>query len=645
MNPKISVVVPVYNVERYLEYALNSLVQQTFIDDIEVLMIDDGSTDNSRYIMEKYALDYENFHAYHKENEGLSITRNYGLKLAKGEYVHFMDSDDLMITDAYEKLYNLASKNDSEVVTADFLRFNENNAWIQPISDYIFSELESNIDETNAYKYHKLLWDTPAWNKIFKREFLLENNLEFPNQNIISEDNIFAIQMLTKAKKISILNDYIYCWRKRDVGSSISQADYVNRGRDLYEMAEIDNNILKETIEDKEMLNIKYKKFFFFFFPFYMESIKNYSEENYKYVLEGAYNLVNLVPDEYFEDLNSYYKVVYEMLKNKDWEDLLTVLFADLNKNPEIPENIDKKYQTKFNFEEDAQSENLNIYTKKIYSENGKIVIEFADEISFNPKNEEYEFNIILKNKDFDDVVFDSSYIKDNTAYIPADSINFGDNILCAQYISKKLNKKYLMKSVHHKTFNFDDFDIDTARTKTGFLRITKRNKGYIEFEVEDIKLEEDKFILKGKSNKKVEKLILNDTPKFYSNEYPINYTSDDLSFSVEIDYNDFLKFPIKKFELGLNEDFNKINSTKEYEFFKQNFIISTKNYGNKIKIEFNKYNIINKINKLENNISKLEKSNKKIMSENKKLERTLKNYKSRKIVRIADKLQTIIKI
>lgn len=644
MNPKISVVVPVYNVERYLEYALNSLVQQTFIDDIEVLMIDDGSTDNSRYIMEKYALDYENFHAYHKENEGLSITRNYGLKLAKGEYVHFMDSDDLMITDAYEKLYNLASKNDSEVVTADFLRFNENNAWIQPISDYIFSELESNIDETNAYKYHKLLWDTPAWNKIFKREFLLENNLEFPNQNIIFEDNIFAIQMLTKAKKISILNDYIYCWRKRDVGSSISQADYVNRGRDLYEMAEIVNNILKETIEDKEMLNIKYKKFLLLDVPFYMESIKNYSEENYKYVLEGAYNLVNLVPDEYFEDLNSYYKVVYEMLKNKDWEDLLTVLFADLNKNPEIPENIDKKYQDKFNFEEDAQSENLNICTKKIYSENGKIVIEFVDEISFNPKNEEYEFNIILKNKDFDDVVFDSSYIKDNTAYIPADSINFGDNILCAQYISKKLNKKYLMKSVHHKTFNFDDFDIDTARTKTGFLRITKRNKGYIEFEVEDIKLEEDKFILKGKSNKKVEKLILNDTPKFYSNEYPINYTSDDLSFSVEIDYNDFLKFPIKKFELGLNEDFNKINSTKEYEFFKQNFIISTKNYGNKIKIEFNKYNIINKINKLENNISKLEKSNKKIMSENKKLERTLKNYKSRKIVRIADKLQTNVK-
>ena len=187
-KPKISVVVPVYNVEDYLEDALDSLVQQTFIDNIEVLMIDDGSTDNSRYIIEKYALDYENFYAFHKENEGLSITRNYGLNLAKGEYVHFMDSDDKMIIDAYEKLYTLASKNDSEVVSADFIRYNDDKAWIQPISNFLFSDLENDIDETNAYKYHKLLWDTPAWNKIYKREFLMENNLQFPNQNIIFED-------------------------------------------------------------------------------------------------------------------------------------------------------------------------------------------------------------------------------------------------------------------------------------------------------------------------------------------------------------------------------------------------------------------------------------------------------------------------
>ena len=72
IKPKISVIIPVYNVEDYIDETLTSLLNQTMIDDIEVLMIDDGSTDNSRYIIEKYALDYENFHAYHKENEGLS---------------------------------------------------------------------------------------------------------------------------------------------------------------------------------------------------------------------------------------------------------------------------------------------------------------------------------------------------------------------------------------------------------------------------------------------------------------------------------------------------------------------------------------------------------------------------------------------
>ena len=143
-NPKISVIVPVYNVEDYLEDALDSIVNQTF-NDIEVLMIDDGSTDNSRYIIEKYALDYDNFYAFHKENEGLPITRNYGLKFAKGEYVHFMDSDDFLINDAFQKMYDCASKYNSDVVTTNFYRYNNNKTWFHLISEYVFNDLESNL--------------------------------------------------------------------------------------------------------------------------------------------------------------------------------------------------------------------------------------------------------------------------------------------------------------------------------------------------------------------------------------------------------------------------------------------------------------------------------------------------------------------
>ena len=79
-GPKISVIIPVYNVEDYLEDTLNSLLNQTIIDDIEILMIDDGSSDDSTYIIERYALDYDNFHAFHKENGGQGVARNYGLR-------------------------------------------------------------------------------------------------------------------------------------------------------------------------------------------------------------------------------------------------------------------------------------------------------------------------------------------------------------------------------------------------------------------------------------------------------------------------------------------------------------------------------------------------------------------------------------
>ena len=125
-NPKISVILPIYNVEDYLEDTLNCLLNQTF-EDIEVLMIDDGSTDNSRYIIEKYALDHDNFHAFHKKNGGPALARDYGLDQARGEYIHFLDADDKITHDGYEKLYDIAVSTDSDIITADTIFLMENS--------------------------------------------------------------------------------------------------------------------------------------------------------------------------------------------------------------------------------------------------------------------------------------------------------------------------------------------------------------------------------------------------------------------------------------------------------------------------------------------------------------------------------------
>ena len=152
-NPKVSVIIPIYNVEDYLEDTLNNLLNQTFINNMEVIMVDDGSTDNSRYIIEKYALDYDNFHAFHKENEGPSVARNYGLDRAKGEYVHFLDADDSVVDNGYEKLYNIAIENDSDIVTAPVIRLKRYNIFDGKFYKNSLKKFNQNIYSTKFENY------------------------------------------------------------------------------------------------------------------------------------------------------------------------------------------------------------------------------------------------------------------------------------------------------------------------------------------------------------------------------------------------------------------------------------------------------------------------------------------------------------
>ena len=105
MNPKISVIIPVYNVENYLEETLNNITNQTFFENTEVLLVDDGSTDNSGHIVDKYASDYDNIYAFHKVNEGQCVARNFALSHVKGEYIHFKSGDSIQLIDNINYMY------------------------------------------------------------------------------------------------------------------------------------------------------------------------------------------------------------------------------------------------------------------------------------------------------------------------------------------------------------------------------------------------------------------------------------------------------------------------------------------------------------------------------------------------------------
>lgn len=120
-SPKVSVIVPVYNVEKYLEKCLETLISQT-LKDIEIICINDGSKDSSLNILKKYALNDERIKIIDKHNEGLSAARNDGLNAATGEYIGYVDSDDWVDLNFYEKLYNAAKKYNAEAACANIIR-------------------------------------------------------------------------------------------------------------------------------------------------------------------------------------------------------------------------------------------------------------------------------------------------------------------------------------------------------------------------------------------------------------------------------------------------------------------------------------------------------------------------------------------
>ena len=215
-NPKISVIVPVYNVEYYLEDALNSIVNQTFVD-IEVLMIDDGSTDNSRYIIEKYALDNDNFYAFHKKNEGLPITRNYGLNIAEGEYIYFMDSDDYIENNAFAEIYNLSESKNLDMNIFKIISFMEGSEE-KFTSTYLEMEFLKDLVGDEVFSFRDLgkkMYDlavTPP-GVLFKRDII--SDIRFP-EGLIYEDNVFFLEAVFNAKRMYFYDKHLYNYRRRN---------------------------------------------------------------------------------------------------------------------------------------------------------------------------------------------------------------------------------------------------------------------------------------------------------------------------------------------------------------------------------------------------------------------------------------------
>ncbi len=193
-NCKISIIVPVYNTSRYLPRCVDSLISQT-IKDIEIIIINDGSTDNSQGIIDEYANSHPHIITLVQSNSGVSAARNLGLKSAHGEYIGFVDSDDWCDITMFEKLYNLAKINGSDIACCNFIAK--------------YSDHDKNYDTVQKIVSNRYTSEPVIWNKIIRSSFLKDHHLKF-TENIIHEDFELHYKTCALTTKISYTSEFLY---------------------------------------------------------------------------------------------------------------------------------------------------------------------------------------------------------------------------------------------------------------------------------------------------------------------------------------------------------------------------------------------------------------------------------------------------
>lgn len=248
--PKISVIIPVYNTEKYLEKCLDSIINQTY-QDFEIVIINDGSIDNSQNIIEKYLDKYQNkIKCINKENGGLSSTRNYGIEVARGDYIIFVDSDDYIKKDLFEQLLPYIQK-DIDLVKYKLIKVSEEYKELERVDGPSFDEV------TGEEGFNKLVFNDvllePACLYLYKRDIFIKNNLRFL-ENTYHEDFGLVPIILLYTNSIVSINFYGYYYLQAN-NSITRNEDYtktIKRANDL--LIHYDN--MKKAIEN---LNIKQK--------------------------------------------------------------------------------------------------------------------------------------------------------------------------------------------------------------------------------------------------------------------------------------------------------------------------------------------------------------------------------------------------
>lgn len=302
-RPKVSIILPVYNVAPYLKQSLDSIISQT-LTDIEIICVDDGSTDESGKILDEYKEKDARIKVIHKKNAGTGAARNDGLKIATGECIGFVDPDDWILPNMYERLYNILQDKELDIVmfTPDvfndqtqkhegFLYFQDSN-FPKILDDKIF-----NKDDISPFSYPMCVW-----NKLYRKKLFDENNIDFA-EGLDFEDHKVIFKSLFTAKRIYFIREKLYVYRHSRKGSILSDND--TRMFDHIKIYDIVENILKET-GNWEKFHLDFLRYKVHNILYYYTMIKpQYKDEYYKKMAKSLQN--TQMSEEEFETLSKDY--------------------------------------------------------------------------------------------------------------------------------------------------------------------------------------------------------------------------------------------------------------------------------------------------------------------------------------------------
>ena len=230
--PKVSIIIPVYNTEQYLRECLDSVINQT-LKDIEIICVNDGSSDNSLAILEEYAAKDKRIKIISQENQGQSVARNIGIEEAKGEYVGFVDSDDWVDLDFFEKLYTTVKKTNADIACANIYKPNEKRYYIK------YKNIKTATKTSKKYILTEIPKWNYIWNKIYKLSALRKENFQF-KPNVYYEDIIWSPKTIYYLKKVVTVPNITYYYRYNPNStvwnySQKHKTDFINAQLEVYD--------------------------------------------------------------------------------------------------------------------------------------------------------------------------------------------------------------------------------------------------------------------------------------------------------------------------------------------------------------------------------------------------------------------------